>query len=420
MQHKYYINVNLNVDNDLINVKDMCYLDNNSTTIIYDENVKRNIINWISCGNPSNILHDFGKKAHDKVEQCRHIVAHDLRVTPQEVFFTSGATESNNIVVQGVLKHYMSDNINNKIAAITTSFEHPSVLNIFKHYEEKFKLNVVYVDPCKDRSDNEFNCVKAEDVLRAIHKMINNGFTPVIISVMHGNNETGAVQNIKKIGEVAEKYNIFFHSDVTQTIGKYVIRPEKLKLNAISFSGHKFHGPKGAGCLYLKSQCSTMMNLCYGGDQEGHKRPGTENVANILGLTMALQLVHINRKQKNEKLAELRSYLINGVKTKEDVEILGPYSDRSLPNTVLIKMNRIGPCNKKLVEELNSLKICVSVGSACQTESNKASHVLNTLGLSEQDMKKVIRISLSDYTTKKECDYFINNISLAVDKTVKK
>jgi cysteine desulfurase len=398
-----------NTESCISNLNNIYYFDNNSTTLIYDQEVKDEIMKWISCGNPSNILHKFGQMAHNKIELCRHTIARKFKVQPSEIYFTSGATESNNIINQGVMRYYMDNFPNDKFSVITSSFEHPSVINIFKHFAEEYpNLDVIYVDPSSDPNDGEYGIIKPSDVEKAIsdakHKVI-------LISIMHANNETGAMQDIDEIGKIARRNKIFFHSDITQSAGKFDIYPSERRLDSFSFSAHKFHGPKGVGCLYLSKNSNDVMNLCFGGEQESHIRPGTENLANIAGMTLALMKAHENRDEKNAKMMELKRGIIDGLSRELDLEVLGPKDIyRALPNTILVLFKDIGKCNKTIVKELDKRNIFVSVGSACQTENDKGSHVLDAIKLPEDVRKKVIRISLSDYNTQEEAEYLIKNI----------
>jgi cysteine desulfurase len=365
------------------------------------------VIDFIKI-DPSNILHKFGQMAHDKINRCREKIAERFNVKDSEIYFTSGATESNNIIIQGIIRHHLEKLPNNKFSIITSSFEHPSVNNIFKHYEKYPNIETLYVEPCLDKNDPYFGCIKVEDIEKTIGRAKNK---IILLSIMHANNETGAIQDIKNIGKLAKNNNIFFHSDITQSAGKYKIDAYDNNLDGFSFSAHKFHGPKGVGCLFIKKLYNDTINLCYGGEQENHVRPGTENLSNITGMKKALEKVHENRVYKNYKMQELKHLIVNKLEKNLDVEILGPTDDnRCLPNTILILIKNIGKCNKKLVEDLNKKNIFVSVGSACQTESNKESHVLNSINVPKDMRKKVIRISLSDYNTMDECKYLINNL----------
>lgn len=381
---------------------DIYYFDNNSTTLIYEDDVKNEILEWMSCANPSNVLHELGENCKSKITTCRNAIALDLKVHPEEVFFTSGSTESNNMVIQGIIKKNISKKI--KFTIISTLFEHPSVYNIMKQYEDNEYCQVILLSPCKKESSDSCGTI----LVSSLEEAIQNAKYPVkLVSIMYANNETGAINDMAKIGEICKKHKIFLHCDATQAIGKFIIHPKSLHLNSISFSGHKFHGPKGIGCLYINrsSKCEPILN--FGGAQEQHIRPGTENVSGIAGLTKALEIAHHNREQKNKHMKQLRDYIEHNISKHINIEVLGCKKYR-LPNTILCLIKDMGFCNKVLVRKLNEKKIYVSIGSACQSKK-KRSHVLDTLNISEDDAVRIIRISLSDYTTKSECKYFVKN-----------
>jgi cysteine desulfurase len=382
------------------------YFDNNSTTLIYDKDVLQRMNYWISCGNPSNILHDFGRRAREEIETCRHQIAQLLIVKPAEIFYTSCATESNNIVIQGVISHHLDKNPKKTIRIITTSFEHPSVLKVCEHYKDNPHVQITFIKPRGDKSDPYYGCVHPQDVEKAI---LASDEPVALITIMYGNNETGAVQDIGEIGRIARKYKIFFHTDATQTMGKMIMHPEELGVDSLSFSGHKFHGPKGIGGLYISSNKEEMIkNLCYGGEQEHERRPGTENVANIVGISYAFMKTREDRKAKNEKLKEKSDWILSSLKERLDIELIGP-PEKRLPHTLLLMFKDLKTCNKMLVHKLNESQIYVSVGSACQT-THAVSHVLNVMGVSDADKLKIIRISLSDYTTMDECKYLVKKL----------
>lgn len=387
-------------------MNDAYYFDNNSTTLIHDKNVLCGITDWVSCGNPSNTLHNFGRNASNKLKQCRHAIAKDMNIRPCELYFTSGATESNNIVIQGILKHYLNTYPEQNFTAITSSFEHSSVLNVFKYYSKNPRLEIIYIHPCKDKTSMCYGRIDSVDVQKAID---NAKYKIVLASIMHANNETGAIQDLWKIGNILTTHNIFYHSDITQSLGKFIIKPALYGLAASSFSGHKFHGPKGIGGLYINKKYSTILNLCYGGGQESHLRPGTENVANIVGMTMALEKTHENRDQKNDNMLIMKKYVIDNLNNHLDIMVLSP-KIHCLPNTIYIAILDMNICNRTLVRQLSDRNIYISVGSACQTNSSKSSHVLASIGVDTNLTSKVIRISLSDYNTIDQCRYLVGNI----------
>lgn len=379
------------------------YFDNNATTFVYDNEVMKEFTDWINCGNPSNNLHIAGMLARQKVDSSRKIIADDLNVDPSEILFTGNATEANNIILQGIISKHLESNATEKFTVITTNFEHPSVLNVFKHYEDHPRVNVIIVNIRNEKLDPYYGSVDPSDIENAIR---NAKSKVILLSVMYANNETGAIQNIAEIGRIAKEYNIFFHSDVTQAIGKFVIHPKELNIDALSFSGHKFHAPKGVGVLYVNKQCQ-FNGICFGGEQEESLRPGTESVPMITAVAMALKKVHQNRNTKTKEMYKLKKYLKSELE-QMNISVIEPKYG-SLPNTLLVIIHGIDTCNKNFARELsNTYHICVGVSSACQTKKN--SHVLNAMKIEDQNKDKIIRISMSDYTTYDECKYLINSL----------
>lgn len=393
---------------NLNNIEEIYYFDNNASTFV-DEDVQQEIKDWLSCGNPSNVLHIAGQKSHKKINECRESIANDLGVNPKEIYFTSGATESNNIAIQGIINNALSKSKTDKYTIITTAFEHPSVLNVFKHYQNNGRINMVIIPIQTNKQNKYYGSIDPFDIERAIVTSPNQ---VILLSVMFANNETGAIQDLKAIGEITKRHKVYFHSDVTQGIGKYKINPYDMNIDSVSFSGHKFHSPKGIGVLYMRSSCDDFDNLCYGGEQEASKRPGTENVAFIAGISKALSLVHTNRDQKNIDVLYLKNFIKKGLNSKCKY-ITSKFGD--LPNTILVILPKIKVCNKTFAKYLSDhYNICVGVSSACQT--GKTSHVLDALKIDNELKDRVMRISLSDYTTYGECEVLINCINKAIDK----
>jgi cysteine desulfurase len=377
------------------------YFDNNATTFVYDDEIKNEILTWLNCGNPSNVLHTAGIMARKKIDESRKIIAGDLGVDMDEIYFTSGATEANNLALQGLIKHHL-EKFKQPITIISSNFEHPSVMNIMNHYKNHELVSVITINVKNNQRDPYYGSIDPADVEEAITSAPSK---VLFVSIMYANNETGAIQNIAEIGKITKKHGVYFHSDATQAIGKFVIKPRELNLDSITFSAHKFHGPKGIGCLYLKKQCDDIENICYGGEQEASKRPGTENVAFIVAMALALKKAHVGVDATNARLRQLRTYLKNEL-SKMDVECIEPKYD-VLPNTLLVILKNIDTCNKNFAKELNDVKnICVGVSSACQTSHN--SLVLEAMKLPEKNQNKVMRISMSVQTTPDECQYLVD------------
>lgn len=379
-------------------------MDNNSTTIIYDREIIKEMNKWYHTGNPSNDLHNLGHNAHLKIEQCRYDISKELNILPKELYFTSGATESNNIAIQGVISYYLRTTTD-KYTIITSKCEHSSVLEIFKYWEDYERIEVKYVYPSKD-NDN-YGCI---DPIEVENTIIEANYKLLLVSIMHGNNETGAINDVTNIGKIVHKYNGIYHSDVTQTIGKTLIKPNEVNIDIMTFSGHKFHGPRGIGGLYVNSSID-FDPLLLGGEQENSKRPGTENIVNIVGMTLAFKLSRKERIRKNIRLYSLREKIITELSKIAQIDIIGPSGNvkhNVLPNTILVGIKNMRLCNKQLVGKLNEYGISVSVGSACK--KGKISHVLDAMGVCDNMKMKVFRISLSDYTTDQDCKYFIKSI----------
>lgn len=397
----------------LMKKEDFYYFDNNATTFIYDKEVKDTINKWINCGNPSNTLHSLGNEAHEELEKSRKIVADDLDVNTDEIFFTGCATESNNIIISDIINNFL---LNNKGPAtiITDNIEHPSILHLLDNFKSNNRLNIIKLKVNTNKFDKYYGTVKPEDIEEAI---INND-NVILMTFMFANNETGAIQDIKAFGKLSKKYNVFFHCDATQAIGKFIIHPREYNIDAMTFSGHKFHAPKGIGCLYLKSKCD-MLNkssvaICNQfkiNSQEKGVRGGTENVAFISALAIALKKVHIDRENKNKILKAYKDYIITQLEYN-NCEVIKPFN--SLDNTILVILKGISCCNKQFANELsNDYHICLGVSSACQTTK---SHILDAMCVKDCYKDKVIRISMSDYNTISEVRYLVKSIITLLNK----
>ncbi len=390
------------------------YFDNNATTLIYDQNVYDIVNKWLSCANPSNNLHTLGEIANKQVLTCHKYIAYDLSVNPEEIYFTGSATEGNNIIIQGIVNESLKKY--SYITIITSAFEHPSVLNVFKNFKNDDRINVIYIPIDTNSKSRSYGLVD----LNILQDVLQKESNIVLVSIMYANNETGAINDIKRIGQMIRDKNLnnpnfytFFHSDCTQMIGKEIIKPKELFIDSITFSGHKFHAPKGVGCLYIRmrnDKCP-INGMCFGGEQEESIRPGTENVAYISALSYALINVHKNRKEKNSKLQKMKKYLVSNLQQLNCLPIIPA---KSLNNTILFILPEIDICNNKFCYILSrDFNICLGTSSACQTK--KVSHVLSAMGL-EKYKSRIIRLSMSDYTTEDECVYLIEKIKYVLNK----
>ena len=352
----------------------------------------------------------FSKKARNQEADFLHCSA-------EEIIFTSGATESNNLAIKGLIKKYFFNRKSNldarcsmeKPHIITTSFEHPCILNSIKFLENSGQAEVTYLPVYSD------GIVKAEDVKKAIQK------NTILVSVMYVNNEIGTIQPIQEIGKLVKNtrnknksiYPIF-HTDATQAVNYLDCNVEKLGVDMLSLSGHKIYGPKGVGALFVKKGTS-LRRIQDGGEQENKKRAGTHNVPGIVGLGEAITLVKSAAFQKkNKEVSKLRDYLINKIlKEIKDSRLNGSKIKRS-PNNANFTFKSVE--GESLILMLNQKGIACSTGSACSSGSLEPSHVLMALGIKTEDSHGSIRITLGKNTTKKEIDYTIKTIKETVAK----
>ncbi len=366
----------------------MIYLDNNATTKA-DEEVVKAMLPYLTdnYGNPSSI-YKIGRENKRVIESVRGTIAKTFNCLPEEIYFTSGGTESDNTAIRGIA--YAYKNKGNHI--ITSKIEHPAVLDtLHKLEKEGFEVTYVGVD-----SEGIINLDELKSAIKP---------TTTLITVMYANNEIGVIEPIDEIGKIAKENGIIFHTDAVQAVGSIRIDVQKSNIDSLSVSAHKFHGPKGVGVLYVKK--SVRFNkFIEGGHQERNKRAGTENVAGIVGLGKALELAYIDFDEKNAKIKALRDHFMTEILTK-------------IPYTRLngsIEHRLVGNCNIsfKFIEgegillNLDNLGICASSGSACTSGSLDPSHVLLAIGLDHATAHGSVRISISKYNTLEEIDYVIN------------
>ena len=358
------------------------YLDNAATTQVAKEVVEA-MQPYLTekYGNASS-LHQFGTEAKDALDDARQAVADSINADASEIIFTSSGTESNNIAIRGYA-HKHKD-IGRHL--ITSSIEHPSVLDTFRALkEEGFDVTYLGVD-----SEGFVDIDKLRSVLRKETTMV---------SVIHGNNEIGTIQNISEIGKICNDKSICFHTDAVQSFTKVPIDVKKMNINMLSISGHKIHGPKGIGALYVRAN-TKLHKIITGGHQESDIRPGTENVAGAVGFAKAVDLV---KEVDIEKMTKLRDDLIKGVLKIEDCRLNGPKT--RLCNNANFSFKDVE--GESILLNLDEKGIAISTGSACTTQSKEPSHVLRAIGLKEEWLNGSVRMTLSRYNTKEEIDYVL-------------
>ena len=368
------------------------YFDNAATTPI-SKKVLDKMIPYMEdgFGNPSSI-HKRGREIKSVIEKSRSKVADILSCEPGEIFFTSGGTEADNMFIINTVLEKKIDTV------ITSKVEHHAVLHCCDYLNKTQNINIKYV------SINDNGEVDLDD----LEKITSNNKNS-LVSLMHGNNEIGNINDLKTISKICEKNNVVFHSDTVQTVGHYAIDLNKINIQGIVGSAHKFHGPKGIGFLYLNNK-HKISPFIHGGAQERNMRGGTENVYGIVGLSEALTLAYENMATHKEKIIELKSHMIESLRQKvKGVKFNGLSSD--LDNSLYTVLNTSIPNvddQQMFLFNLDINNIAASAGSACSSGSDSGSHVLKEIKTEEGFVN--VRFSFSKYNSIEEVDYVINKI----------
>lgn len=348
-------------------------------------------------GNPSS-EHTEGTKAGDLLRKSRHSIAENLGAKDSEIYFTSGASEANNWAIRGAIE---AGKKNGKNFVITSEFEHHSILNTLKALSEMEDIHPLYVRPDKD------GYIDPADVAKLLDEYAGK---VALVSIMAVNNEVGTIQPIRTIASICQEHGVLFHVDATQAIGHMDIDVSAYGMDMMSFSGHKFHGPRGIGALYIRSGVK-ISSLIYGGKQERGSRAGTENLPGIVGMATALDLCKKSLNDDIECLEEVRDKI-----AKELLTIDGAHLNGSLMAHApgILNFTFDGVEGESLLLMLDSYGICVSAGSACATGSLEPSHVLRAIGLTKEQAMCSIRISFDEFITDAEVDYVIDTIKKCV------
>lgn len=363
------------------------YLDNSATTKAFDEVV--DIVSRVMCedyGNPSS-MHQKGVEAERYVKESKEIIAKTLKVQEKEIFYTSGGTESDNWALMGAA----SANCRAGRHLITTKVEHPAVLQTME-YLESIGYEVTYL------SVDRQGVIRLEELEEAIRP------ETILVSIMHVNNEVGAVQPIEEAGLLIKRANpkTLFHVDAVQSFGKYRIFPKKSKIDMLSVSGHKIHGPKGTGFLYVDERVK-IKPIIFGGGQQKGMRSGTENVPGVAGIGKATQLMYRNLTEDVDGLYELKRYFTDEIAKISNVKINGPLYEDGAPHIVSVSFG--GVRSEVLLHALEDRGVYVSAGSACASNKHSVSATLKSMGVAQDMLDSTIRFSFSIFTTKEELDY---------------
>ncbi len=373
------------------------YLDHNATTPV-DEEVVEAMLPYFheKFGNASSV-HQFGRDAKVALENAREQIAQYINCDPSELYFTSGGTESDNLAVLGTAYHFK----NTKNHLVVSAIEHHAVLEPAEHlhHREGFALDILPVD-----REGFVSAEKLKDLVTE---------QTALVSVMYANNETGTIQDIAALAEVAHEKGALFHTDAVQAIGKIPVDVKKLGVDMLSLTGHKIYGPKGAGALYIR-QGVKIAPLFFGGSHEKKRRPGTENVAGIIGLAKALEVAQKREDEDYRYHTELADYFIDKIIEKiPDVALNGPRQNR-VPPTVNISFR--GVEGESIVLALDLEGIAVSSGSACTAGATEPSHVLTAMGIPPELAQGAIRFSMGRTTTKEQLDYVLEKLPPIIER----
>jgi cysteine desulfurase len=375
----------------------MIYLDYNATTPI-DEAVENIMVTCIkNYGNPSS-NHELGLEAKKAVNEARRKVAALINCMPEEIIFTSGGSESNNMVIKGVAFTY--SHRGNHI--ITTEIEHPAVLNPCK-YLEKIGFEVTYLPV------DEYGMVNSKDVEKAITDKT------ILVTIMHSNNETGTIQPIEEVSSICKKHNVLLHTDASQSLGKVPVKVDELGVDFLTIAGHKLYAPKGIGALYIRDGIE-LEPLIHGAGHESGRRAGTENVIFDAALGKACEVAKdgLNDIKSSDlaktpkEIKDLTQYFYNRLKEEfgEKIQLNG-HPENRLPNTLNISF--LGYNGHQVLSRLDN--VAASTGSACHSGNTLISPVLKAMGVSEEAGRGAARFSLGRYTTKNEIDTVVEQIS---------
>ena len=377
------------------------YFDNAATTEISEkvisEMMKAMKVNY---GNPSS-THSHGRNSKAILELSRKTIAEKFNVNPKEIIFTSGGTESNNMIIKTVV---IAQNIER---IISTKIEHKAVLNSIESIAKERGITILFLDV------DEYGLPNKQQLI----EYLENSDEKTLVSLMHINNETGTMIDLEEFGKICKSNNALFHSDTVQTIGHYNIELDKINIDFMTCSAHKFHGPKGVGFAYIKNG-QTVKPFIEGGAQERGYRGGTESIHNIVGLKTAIDVSYENLENDSKKVKELKDHFIKTVmKRIPETKINGKHNINESSYAILNLCLPINSDKKTILNfKLDLAGISCSSGSACQSGSSQPSHVLSEM-LSDDDMKKIsLRFSFSKFNTIKEVDYVVEFLKNFVEE----
>ena len=371
------------------------YVDNNATTQVSPE-VLEEMLPYFNefYGNPSS-MHTFGGKVEHKITEARARIASLLEASPEEIIFTSSGTESDSTAIRSVILSNPD-----KKHILTSRVEHPAVKNLYEYLSKNgYRVTFVPVDR-KGRLDLDYLYENLSD-------------DTALISIMWANNESGVIFPIEEISKVVREKGIVFHTDAVQAVGKFPIDLKAIDIDMLSLSGHKLHGPKGVGALYVR-RGTKYTPFMIGGHQEKGRRGGTENVASIIGLGKACELAAAYLSDNNNQVKQLRDKLENEILKRVPNTIINGDRNHRLPNTTSIAFEYVE--GESILLMMDEFGICASSGSACTSGSLEPSHVLRAMGVPFTAAHGSVRFSLSKYNTEEEIDFIIEKLPPIIER----
>lgn len=371
-------------------MKNHVYMDYSATTMVIDEVIKEMKPYFDEFyGNPSS-AYSFSMKSKIALDEAKNAIGEILNCKNEEIFFTSGGTESDNWALIGTA---MANKDKGK-HIITTSIEHHAILNACKFLESQgFEITYLPVD--------SEGLVSVEDLKKSIRN------DTILVSIMTANNEIGAIEPIDEIGKILKEKDIIFHTDAVQAAGHMKLDVNSMNVDLMSISGHKIYAPKGIGILYIR-RGTKINNLIYGGQQQRGRRSGTENIPYIVGIAKAFEIVHNDLEGEVKRQKKLRDIFINEALKIPNVKLNGPRDEKRLSNNINLCFN--GKDGEGILIKLDMSGISASLGSACSAGAIEPSHVLTAIGLSTEDAKSSIRFTIGKYTTEEDINYTVNKL----------
>lgn len=372
------------------------YFDNAATTRVKKEVIEEMLPYYSEkYGNPSS-LYSIGRISRKAIEEARKKVATLINANSNEIYFTGCGSESDNTIIKGIANRYRRKGKH----IITSQIEHPAVLHTCQTLEKQgFEITYLKV--------NQEGIINIEELRNSIRN------DTILISIMFANNEIGSIQPIEMISKIARTYNIIFHTDAVQACGNIPIDVKKMGVDSLSLSGHKLYAPKGIGALYVRNGIE-FEKFMDGGHQEKNKRAGTENVTGIVGLGKACELANIHLKEHSKHLRELRDYFIAQVGEKIEGAVLNGGLEKRLPGNANFSFPEVD--GEALLLNLDAKGICASAGSACTSGSSKPSHVLSSIGLSDELAQSSLRVTFGEDNTKEDVDYLVESLCEIIRK----